>query len=60
MAGLFRRSNNTLTVPLQPRPNVSISAQPFFQHFDFVIVQQQMPVVRGVALSNALMHKVLL
>lgn len=40
--------------------NLSISAQPFFQHFDFVIVQQQMPVVRGVALSNALMHKVLL
>lgn len=37
--------------------NVSITAQPFFQHFGFVIVQQQMPLVRGVALSNALMHK---
>lgn len=40
--------------------NVSVTAQPFFQHFGFVIVQQQMPVVRGIALSNALMHKVLL
>lgn len=40
--------------------NVSVSAQPFFQHFGFFIVQQQMPVVRGIALSNALMHKVLL
>lgn len=39
--------------------NVSITAQPFFQHFGFVIVQQQMPVVRGITLSNALMHKFL-
>lgn len=37
--------------------HVSLTAQPFFSRFGFVIVEQRMPVVRGVAMSNALMRK---
>lgn len=37
--------------------NVSKTAQPFFQRFGFVIVEQRKPVIRGVELQNALMRK---
>ena len=37
--------------------DVSLSAQPFFRHFGFMLVRQQTPVLRGVALSNAHMVK---
>jgi putative acetyltransferase len=37
--------------------DVSLTAQPFFERFGFVIVEQRKPVVRGVELSNALMRK---
>jgi len=37
--------------------HVSLTAQPFFAKFGFEIVRQQMPVRRGVALSNAVMKK---
>ena len=39
--------------------DVSLSAQPFFRHFSFMLVRQQTPVLRGVALSNAHMVKTL-
>jgi putative acetyltransferase len=35
---------------------VSLTAQPFFRRFGFVVEQEQNPVVRGVALRNALMR----
>jgi putative acetyltransferase len=37
--------------------HVSLTAQPFFRKFGFEIVKQQLPVRRGVALSNAVMKK---
>ncbi len=37
--------------------HVSLTAQPFFQRFRFVIVEQRRPVVNGVEFSNALMHR---
>lgn len=37
--------------------DVSLTAQGFFQHFGFVIIRQQNPVIRGVSLSNAHMVK---
>lgn len=37
--------------------HVSRTAQPFFERFGFVVVEQRKPVVRGVELSNALMRK---
>ncbi|MCA1857004.1 GNAT family N-acetyltransferase [Massilia oculi] len=39
--------------------HVSLTAQAFFAHFGFQIEQERMPVVRGVALRNALMRKTL-
>jgi putative acetyltransferase len=39
--------------------HVSLTAQPLFLKFGFEIVRQQMPVRRGIALSNALMRKTL-
>jgi putative acetyltransferase len=39
--------------------DVSLTAQPFFQKFSFAIVERKLPVIRGVALSNALMRKLL-
>lgn len=39
--------------------HVSLTAQPFFAKFGFEIIRQQMPVRRGVALSNAVMRKLL-
>jgi putative acetyltransferase len=39
--------------------DVSRTAQPFFQRFGFVVVEQRMPVIRGVELPNALMRKVI-
>lgn len=38
---------------------VSITAQPFYRHFGFKIVEQQSFETRGVVLENALMRKVL-
>jgi len=37
--------------------NVSLTAQPFFAHFGFEIVEQRQPILRGVTLPNALMRK---
>jgi len=39
--------------------DVSVTAQPFYAHFGFEIVEQRMPVIDGVALRNALMRKLL-
>lgn len=39
--------------------DVSRTAQPFFAHFGFVIVEQRRPVVRGVEVPNAFMQKCL-
>lgn len=36
--------------------DVSRTAQPFFARFGFVIVEQRVPIVRGVAIPNALMR----
>jgi putative acetyltransferase len=37
--------------------NVSQTAQPFFERFGFVILEQRKSVIRGVELRNALMRK---
>lgn len=37
--------------------HVSLAAQPFFARFGFVVESEQFPVVRGVALRNAVMRK---
>jgi putative acetyltransferase len=37
--------------------DVSLTAQPFFKKFGFVIVEQRVPVIRGIAVPNALMRK---
>jgi putative acetyltransferase len=37
--------------------NVSRTAQPFFKHWGFSIVEERQPVVRGVVIPNALMRK---
>ena len=37
--------------------NVSVTAQPFFAKWGFQVTQQQMPVIRGVAMPNARMEK---
>jgi len=39
--------------------DVSRTAQPFFEHFGFLVVEQRAPIIRGVAVPNALMHKTL-
>lgn len=39
--------------------HVSLTAQPFFRHVGFVVEEEQCPVIRGVALRNAVMRKVL-
>jgi putative acetyltransferase len=36
---------------------VSQTAQPFFERFGFVVVEQRKSVIRGVELRNALMRK---
>lgn len=36
--------------------DVSLTAQPFFARFGFEIVEQRCPVIRGVAIPNALMR----
>jgi putative acetyltransferase len=36
---------------------VSRTAQPFFKKFGFVIVEEKMPVIRGIAVPNASMEK---
>jgi putative acetyltransferase len=37
--------------------DVSRTAQPFFEHFGFTLVEERMPWIRGVRLPNALMCK---
>jgi putative acetyltransferase len=37
--------------------NVSRTAQPFFKHWGFSVVEERQPVVRGVVIPNALMKK---
>ena len=37
--------------------HVSRTAQPFFRKFDFSVIEQRAPVVRGVVVPNALMRK---
>lgn len=39
--------------------DVSLNAQAFFAHFGFELQRQQIPVIRGIALSNARMRKTL-
>jgi putative acetyltransferase len=39
--------------------DVSKTAQPFFAHFGFQIVEQRAPLVRGVEAPNALMRKLI-
>jgi len=41
------------------RADVSLTAEPFFAHHGFEVVQRQQPVRRGVAMANARMRKVL-
>lgn len=36
---------------------VSRTAQPFFRHWGFSIIEERQPVVRGVVIPNALMRK---
>jgi putative acetyltransferase len=45
-----------LAIP-QLSANASLTAQPFFARCGFKIIEQGLPVVRGVALANALMQK---
>jgi putative acetyltransferase len=37
--------------------DVSRTAQPFFERFGFQVVEQRVPVIRGVEVPNALMRK---
>ncbi|MBS0426093.1 MAG: GNAT family N-acetyltransferase [Proteobacteria bacterium] len=39
--------------------DVSETAEPFFAHYRFEVVERRFPVLRGVTLENALMRKVL-
>ncbi len=39
--------------------NVSRTAQPFFKHFGFTVVEERQPIVRGIAIANAFMRKAL-
>lgn len=39
--------------------HVSKTAQPFYHRFGFAVIQENSPVIRGVALSNATMEKYL-
>lgn len=37
--------------------DVSRTAQPFFERFGFVVVEQRSPVLRGIVIPNALMQR---
>ncbi len=39
--------------------NVSRTAQPFFERFGFIAIEQRIPVIRGIEIPNALMRKAL-
>ena len=39
------------------KSHVSRTAQPFFQHWGFAVIEARQPVVRGVVVPNALMRK---
>jgi putative acetyltransferase len=58
---LMRRIHDAAAAENMPSltSNVSLTAQPFFKHFGFVVVEERMPVMRGVAIPNALMAKTL-
>jgi putative acetyltransferase len=38
-------------------PDVSRTAQPFFKHWGFEVIEERRPVMRGVVIPNALMKK---
>ena len=38
--------------------DVSRTAQPFFERFGFHVVEQRVPIIRGIEVPNALMRKV--
>lgn len=40
--------------------DVSRTAQPFFEHYGFYVVEQRYPALRGITIPNALMRKALL
>ena len=48
--------NSALT---EPTSHVSLTAQPFFAHFGFEIVEHRVFDVRGVEMRNAAMRKLL-
>lgn len=56
---LMRRIHETAALKdiAELSSNVSRTAQPFFKHFSFAIVEEQEPVVRGIVVPNALMKK---
>ncbi len=37
--------------------HVSHTAQPFFEHCGFCVIEQRSPIMRGVVVPNALMRK---
>ena len=37
--------------------DVSRTAQPFYEHFGFQVIEQRSPIMRGVVVPNALMRK---
>ena len=39
--------------------DVSRTAQPFFERFGFVLIEKRVPVIRGIAVPNALMRKMM-
>jgi putative acetyltransferase len=39
--------------------DVSRTAQPFFKHWGFEVVEERQPVMRGIAIPNAFMKKTL-
>lgn len=39
--------------------DVSRTAQPFFEHFEFEIIERRAPKIRGIEVPNALMRKIL-
>ncbi len=44
---------------LQLSADVSRTAQPFFAHYGFTVVQERFPVRDGIVIPNTLMHKLI-
>jgi putative acetyltransferase len=57
MAALESEASRLLLTKLTS--DVSKTAQPFFEHFGFRVVEQRFPVIRGIEVPNALMLKVI-